>query len=155
MIKRIFIGTLAFAVVVGVLNAGDIPGVNLALNAKATASSQEGDATPAAKVTDGNYYSRWASQHRDPQWIMLDLGKPKTFSCIVLFWENAYSTDYKLEISDDGKTWKTIHVQKNGQGKIEDIYLKKNVTARYFRVYSEKRATGYGVSLHEIQLFVK
>lgn len=154
MFKKFLVGALAFSAVAGVLNAGDAPGVNLALNAKATASSRESDSLSAANVTDGNPYNRWGSQHSDPQWIRLDLGKPKTFSCIVLFWE-AHSTNYKIEVSNDGQNWKTIHVQKNGQGKIEDIYLKKNATARYVRLYSEKRATGYGVSLHEIQLFVK
>ncbi|MDR0932269.1 MAG: discoidin domain-containing protein [Victivallales bacterium] len=153
MFKRFLIGTLVAAT--AVTWAADDIIVNLALKAKATVSSQENDSLVAANATDGNYYSRWSSQRSDPQWIMLDLDKPKTFACVVLFWETAYSAEYKLEISDDGKSWKTVYEQKKGQGKIEDIYLKKSVTARYFRVYSEKRGTGYGVSLREIQLFAR
>lgn len=135
--------------------------VNLALGAKATASSTEAgdnikDGGKPSLAVDGKLDTRWGSEHRiDPSWITLDLGTAKTFQTVRLYWEGSYAKEYDLEASDDGKTWKKIYEQKEGNGKLENITLEQPMTTRYFRLLGKKRATQWGYSLWEIQLFAE
>ncbi len=139
------LGTIAYSG-----TAGEPP-VNLALGARTSASSEQ---APSQHAVDGKFDTRWDTKPNvDPGWIMLDLGSRKTFRKIHLFWENAYASEYNLEISDNGKAWRTIFVEKDGLGKFENIVLPKPVTTRYFRILGKKRATSWGYSLWEIQLF--
>lgn len=152
--KHLWTVLLAFAMIGSVWAEDDAEPVNLALGAKATSSSVESERNPGFAV-DGKLNTRWSAAYSDPQWIILDLGTPKKFQTIRLFWEAAYGKEYDLEISDDGETWKKIYEQKEGKGRMENIALEKPVTTRYFRFFGKKRGTEYGYSLWEIQLFAE
>ncbi|WP_157545628.1 discoidin domain-containing protein [Hamadaea tsunoensis] len=115
-----------------------------------TASSWEGGNAPAAAL-DGRTNTRWSSQFTDPQWMIVDLGGPATFSKIVLNWENAYGTGYHIDASTDGVAWNTIYTTTTGHGGIETLNV--NGSGRYVRFYGTARATGYGYSLWEFQVF--
>ncbi|WP_406345673.1 discoidin domain-containing protein [Streptomyces sp. NBC_00648] len=116
-----------------------------------TVSSQENGGTPAAAAVDGNDGTRWSSAFLDPQWIQVDLGAPAALGKVVLKWEAAYAKAYRIELSTDGTAWTTAYSTANGPGGTETLSI--SGTARYVRMYGTARATGYGYSLWEFQVF--
>ncbi|MEU1367737.1 discoidin domain-containing protein [Streptomyces sp. NPDC005803] len=116
-----------------------------------TASSQEHDGTPAADAVDGSLGTRWSSAASDGQWLQVDLGGAVALSKVVLRWEAAYAKSYKIELSTDGASWTTAYSTTTGAGGDETVAV--SGTARYVRMQGVKRATGYGYSLWEFQVY--
>ncbi|MEO3816543.1 discoidin domain-containing protein [Plantactinospora sp. B24E8] len=114
-----------------------------------SASSWEGGNAPAAAL-DGRTTTRWSSEFSDPQWLRVDFGGVATVDRVVLNWEGAYATGYRLETSNDGTTWTTIYSTTTGQGGVEQLTV--TGTGRYLRFHGTARATGYGYSLWEFQV---
>jgi hypothetical protein len=124
---------------------------NAAQGRPATASSTENAATPAAAAVDGNTGTRWASAFADPQWLRVDLGATATICRVVLNWEAAYATAYQLQTSTDATTWTTIHTTTTSTGGTQTLNV--TGTGRYLRLNGTARATPYGYSLWELQIF--
>ncbi|MEV4254931.1 PQQ-dependent sugar dehydrogenase [Spirillospora sp. NPDC049652] len=124
---------------------------NLALKRPATASSAEQSWYPARSAVDGNQKTRWSSKRTDPQWLRVDLGSVRQVGCVILRWEAA-ATAFQIQVSKDGRTWTTVHTRTNGNGGA-DLASFTPVQARYVRMYGTKRATKYGYSLWEMEVF--
>jgi hypothetical protein len=116
-----------------------------------TASSTESAAYPAADATDGNTATRWSSAFSDPQWLQVDLGSQATLSQVTLDWEAAYATAFQIQTSSDAATWTTIYSTTAGTGGNQTLNV--TGTGRYVRMYGTARATGYGYSLWEFQVY--
>ncbi len=123
---------------------------NIALGKNAYSSSEENAGTLTRYATDGSYTTRWGSAHSNPQWIYVDLQQGSFVGYVSLVWEAAYSSQYELQISNDGQNWETIKAV-NGLGKTELIEV--NRTTRYVRMYGLARATTYGHSLYEFEIY--
>ncbi|MGW0186281.1 discoidin domain-containing protein [Streptomyces sp. NPDC003362] len=118
----------------------------------ATASSSEGAAFAASAAVDGNLTgTRWASQWTDNQWLQVDLGTSADISRVVLTWEAAYGKAYDIQLSDNGTDWRTAKSVTAGDGGTDDLTL--SGTGRYVRLKGVTRATGYGYSLWEFQVY--
>ncbi|GGN99143.1 hypothetical protein GCM10010112_92670 [Actinoplanes lobatus] len=117
----------------------------------ATASSLESTAFPASNAVDGNTGTRWSSTFADPQWLQVDLGSTQSISQVVLNWEAAYASAFTIQTSADGSTWTNISPVTVGQNGSQTL----NVTGsgRYVRMNGTTRATPYGYSLWEFQVF--
>jgi chitodextrinase len=126
-------------------------GTNIALGRPTTASSIENAGTAAAKATDGSGVTRWSSAFSDPQWLQVDLGAVRAVHSASLQWETAYAKAYQIQVSDDGLTWNTIYSTTTGAGGTETLNFAG--TGRYIRLYGTQRATQYGYSLWEFQVF--
>ncbi len=124
---------------------------NLALNQPATASSIQSASFPASAAVDGNSGTRWSSAFSDPQWLEVDLGSTQTICQVVLQWETAYATAFQIQTSPDGTTWTTIFSTTTGTGGTQTLNV--SGTGRYIRMYGTARATPYGYSLWEFQVF--
>ncbi|HJP77320.1 MAG TPA: discoidin domain-containing protein [Pseudonocardiaceae bacterium] len=117
----------------------------------ATASSQENASFPAVNAVDGNLGTRWSSQFSDPQWLEVDLGATHTLSQVTLNWETAYATGYQIQASTDGTNWTTIYSTTTGTGGNQTIPV--SGSGRYVRIYGTARATQWGYSLWEFQVY--
>ncbi|MEV5754002.1 discoidin domain-containing protein [Actinoallomurus sp. NPDC052308] len=117
----------------------------------ATASSVESAGTPASAAVDGDTGTRWSSAFSDPQWLQVDLGASATVSQVVLTWETAYATAFQIQVSDDAATWRTVYSTTSGTGGKQTLDV--SGTGRYVRIYGTARATGYGYSLWEFQVY--
>ncbi|HET6296724.1 MAG TPA: discoidin domain-containing protein [Kribbella sp.] len=115
-----------------------------------TASSSEGAGTPATAAVDGDPTTRWSSVFSDPQWLQVDLGAAADISQLVLRWEAAYATAYRIEVSADAQTWSRVYSTTTGQGGTETLQVNGN--GRYVRFYGTQRAGGYGYSLWEFEV---
>ena len=124
---------------------------NLALDHPATASSVQSASYPASAAVDGSLTTRWSSASSDPPWLEVDLGASHTINQVVLYWENAYAKAFQIQTSPDGTTWTTIYSTTAGTGGTQTLNV--TGTGRYVRMYGTQRATGYGYSLYEFQVF--
>ncbi len=124
---------------------------NAALNKTATASSTESGAYPASDAVDGNTGTRWSSAFSDPQWLEVDLGSSQSICGVTLNWEAAYATSFQIQTSADGTNWTSIYSTTSGTGGTQNLTV--TGTGRYIRMYGTARATAYGYSLWEFQVF--
>ncbi|MFJ4674276.1 family 20 glycosylhydrolase, partial [Kitasatospora purpeofusca] len=125
---------------------------NLARNRPTTASSTETADFPAASATDGDGGTRWSSAYADPQWLQVDLGSTQAVNRVVLRWETAYGRAFRIELSDDGVTWRTVRSVTAGTGGVQDL-TGLTGSGRYLRMYGTARGTAWGYSLHEIEVY--
>ncbi|MFE6286123.1 discoidin domain-containing protein [Streptomyces sp. NPDC057877] len=143
---------LASCLTLATAPAADAAESLLSQGKRAAASSQEGDAFSAAAAFDGNLGgTRWASQWRDAEWIQVDLGERRDLSRVVLTWEAAYGKDYEIQASDNGTDWRTLRTVTGGDGGVDDVPV--SGSGRYVRMNGLARATGYGYSLWEFQVY--
>jgi hypothetical protein len=127
-----------------------VPATLLSKNKPVVASSQEGIFT-AASAVDGLADTRWSTAFTDAQWIYVDLGASSTINRVLLNWETAYGRAYQIQVSDNASSWTTIFSTTTGDGGSDDLTLAG--TGRYVRMNGIARATGYGYSLWEFQVF--
>lgn len=116
----------------------------------ATASSTEG-VFGARNAVDGDPGTRWSSAFADPQWIQIDLGARADISRVALTWEAAYATSFRIEVSDDAQAWTVLHQTATGVGGAQSLAV--SGAGRYVRMYGAQRATPYGYSLWEFQVY--
>ena len=128
---------------------------NLAQGRTATASSTQAfTSNTPAKAVDGSLGTRWSSSYNDNQWLRVDLGTARTFNRVILRWEAAYGSAYRIEVSNDGTSWQTAFSTTSGNGGVDNVTFAP-VTARYVRMYGVKRATSYGFSLYELEVYAR
>ncbi|SEF23295.1 beta-glucosidase [Amycolatopsis pretoriensis] len=116
-----------------------------------TASSTENAAFPASAAVDGDPGTRWSSLAADPQTLQVDLGASHTIDQVVLQWEAAYAKAFTLQASADGSQWSTVYSTTTGTGGTQTLPV--SGTGRYVRLTTTQRATQWGVSLWEFQVF--
>jgi beta-glucosidase len=144
------LGLAAALLVVPALHAGAATTL-LSQGKTATASSSENAGTPASAAVDGDAGTRWSSAFSDPQWIQVDLGATATVSQVILQWEAAYATAFQIQVSSDAASWTSIYSTSTGTGGTQTLTV--SGTGRYVRVYGTARATQYGYSLWEFQVY--
>ncbi|GAA3422725.1 ThuA domain-containing protein [Streptosporangium vulgare] len=129
------------------------PGVVLLSSGRpVTTSSTENGSFAGSNAVDGNGGTRWSSAFSDPQWISVDLGSARQVSRVRLNWEAAYGRAYRIETSANGTTWTQAYATTTGDGGVDDVSFTAT-SARYVRVYGTQRATPYGYSLWELEVY--
>jgi hexosaminidase len=101
---------------------------------------------------DGNTTTRWSSAYSDPQWITVDLGSTVNIGHVKLTWETAYAIAYQIQVSTDNSNWTTIKSVTGGDGGVDD-WTGLSGTGRYVRMYGTTRATQWGYSLWEFEVY--
>ncbi len=114
-----------------------------------SSASSETDEFPATAALDGDFQTRWSSGFKDDEWWQIDFAEPCVLSGLVLHWEEAFGEKYRIEVSDEGTTWRAVFEEERGDGGSDLIYFEP-VTSRFVRVHGVQRATGWGFSLWEV-----
>jgi beta-glucanase (GH16 family) len=128
------------------------PGNTLLSQGKtATASSSENAGFTAGNAVDGNTGTRWSSQFSDPQWLEVDLGASHQLSRVDLNWETAYAQAFQLQVSNDNSTWTNLTPVTAGAAGTQSLTV--SGTGRYVRMLGTQRATQWGYSLWEFQVY--
>jgi len=123
---------LAFVAVLGVVVAPAPGGV--------TASTVHSQSYQPHMAMDGRANTRWASSttfSAGGEWLMVDAGKAVSFETVTIRWETAHATHYRIEVSGDAKTWKTLATKSGGRGGTE-TFDKLAGRGRYVRVFCTK-----------------
>ena len=144
-------GTLTSSGAVVTVSGGNGP--NLALDMPAFDSTEQNAGLAAKFAFDGDLTTRWSSTAAiDPSWIAVDLGSTKVIDRVVLNWENAYASAYQIQTSPDNQTWTSVLPSIAGHGGTETVNFPSTST-RYVRMLGTQRATTFGYSLLEFQVF--
>jgi len=127
--------------------------VLLSRNRSALASSTHNAQYVATAAVDVDNGTRWSSvAGPGTQWLRIDLGAVQSINRVKLHWERAYASTYRIQTSTDGATWTDIYATRAGDGGIDDL-KRLTGTGRYVRVLALQRATAYGYSLWEAQVY--
>ncbi|UII19551.1 discoidin domain-containing protein [Fulvivirga ligni] len=125
---------------------------NIAFNRPVTVSSTENTNLAASNAVDGNGTTRWSSQYSDPQWIYVDLGEPHIIGRVNITWETALASNYQVQVSNNALDWTTVrNVQ--GNSSTNNNLTNINGTGRYVRIYGTNRATIWGYSIFELEVY--
>ena len=81
----------------------------------------------------------------------MDLGSTQNICQVGLDWEAAYAKSFQIQVSTDNVNWTTIYSTTTGTGGNQTLSV--SGTGRYIRMYGTVRATPYGYSLWEFQVF--
>ncbi|ALU93848.1 hyaluronidase [Streptomyces globisporus C-1027] len=127
-------------------------GPDLARTAKASSSGDETPDFPASAATDGDPETRWSSPVEDGAWWQTELAKPVRLGQVVLSWQDAYASRYRVQVSADGRVWRTAATVAEGRGGRESVRMDAKDT-RFIRVQGEGRATQYGYSLWSVEAY--
>lgn len=129
--------------------------INIALHKPAWSSSIQ-EPWAVKSVNDGDLNSRWGSETDvDPQWVVIDLEQDYKIVEVVLRWENAYGSEYEIQLSDDPdfNDYTVIASENNGVGGDDKISVNNDTYGRYIRMYGTSRGTPYGYSLFEFEVY--
>ncbi|MEU4361508.1 discoidin domain-containing protein [Promicromonospora sp. NPDC023987] len=126
-------------------------GESLALGRPVTTSSIDDPARTGEMAVDGNAGTRWGSGWSEPEWIAVDLGASYDLSRVVIDWETAFASGYEIQTSPDGETWTTVHTVTDGDGFFDELEV--SATGEYVRLYATERATQWGFSLYELEIY--
>ncbi|HET6711421.1 discoidin domain-containing protein [Amycolatopsis sp.] len=152
---------------------------DLALFRPVRVSSTDYAATPAEFAVDGLARtgvrgSGWRAGQGDGQWIVVDLQAACALESVVLTFEaqpgdpafddtasrsrtsgfevqSSYATAFDLDVSGDGKAWRTVFHTDDGTGGVVTIPL--SVTARWVRFTASRRSTTNPLGLNGFQVF--
>lgn len=105
----------------------------------------------SALAVDENGGTRWESAFEDPSWWSVDLGSTYNIGRVVIAWEGAYASEYEIQISSDNVNWTTIYDEDAGSGGTDDLVV--NGSGRYVRYYGTARATPWGHSFWEFEVY--
>lgn len=101
---------------------------------------------------DGSVDTRWSSSFQDNQWISVDLGVVYELFAVTVQWETAYARDYLVQSALDEPSWHTAAtVTINEPGEVQTLFPEH--FARYVRILCQTRATPWGCSILELQVF--
>lgn len=126
-------------------------GGNLAYNRPVTVSSTESPHSPGNAVdADGN--TRWSSGYADGQYYIVDLGANYDINRVRIAWEAAYGRDFQIQFSTDNSTWTTATSVWGNTSQVNDLTGVAGV-ARYVKMYGIARATEWGFSMYEFEVY--
>lgn len=93
-------------------------------------------------------------------WLAMDLGEVKTVNSVIITWERRNPTNYAIETSEDGSTWKAVKTFTSAPAEKEQIInLDNPVQTRYIRVRintfnpTAEGITWKTVSIYEFEVY--
>jgi hypothetical protein len=121
------------------------------VGAAAQASSTQFSYTPASAAIDQDWGTRWSSNFNDNEWLAVDLGSQARVDSARITWEHAFAQQYAVQ-SGTSLTgpWTTVTTV-NGRFGPQTVNL--GVTTRFLRMLGIKRATQYGYSIWELDVY--
>ncbi|MFE6195443.1 beta-N-acetylglucosaminidase domain-containing protein [Streptomyces sp. NPDC057838] len=127
-------------------------GPDLARTGTARSAADETPAFPASAAIDGDPGTRWSSPADDGAWWQVELPRPARLGRLVLRWQDAHPSAYRVQVSPDGRRWRTAAAVRDGRGGVESVRMDER-DVRFVRVQGEKRATPYGYSLWSVEVY--
>lgn len=144
---------MMFSLMIGMMPSQSASAATNVVSSKsATASSSEDSTKTPAMAIDGNPSTRWSSNYSDPQWISIELESATNINGVMLNWEVAYAKSYIIQTSTDNLNWTTVYSTTTGDGGIDHISFETK-SAKYVRMYGTERATNYGYSLWDFEVY--
>lgn len=149
---------------------------DLALNSEVKVSSSDSSAETSnpANAVDGKDNTRWGAPKTDSNpWYQINLGQQCRIDSVDLKFERAYPKSFRIQISDDGKTWKDYKTIKDWTEPGDSTEIQNpnyyanlefgnsihmdDVKTQYIRLYADAkiRDNDWGVSIYEFEVWGK
>ncbi|MFF8013353.1 beta-N-acetylglucosaminidase domain-containing protein [Streptomyces sp. NPDC007929] len=127
-------------------------GPDLARTGTARSSGDETPDFPASAANDGDPHTRWSSPVDDGAWWQVELARPARLGRVALHWQDAHPSAYRVQVSPDGRRWRTAAVVRDSRGGRENVPMDQR-DVRFVRVQGDERATVYGYSLWSAEAY--
>ncbi|MFI0962164.1 beta-N-acetylglucosaminidase domain-containing protein [Streptomyces sp. NPDC021080] len=127
-------------------------GPDLARTGTASSSADETPDFPASAAGDGDPSTRWSSPVDDGAWWQVQFAEPVRLGRLVLSWQDAHPSAYRVQVSADGRVWRTATTVNDSRGGRESLRFDEH-DVRYVRVQGIRRATAYGYSLWSAEAY--
>ncbi|MFD3516804.1 beta-N-acetylglucosaminidase domain-containing protein [Streptomyces sp. NPDC058657] len=127
-------------------------GPELLRGSTASSSGDETAGFPAAAASDGDAGTRWSSPAGPSAWWQAELSRPARLGRLELSWQDAYARAYRVQVSADGRNWRTAATVRDGRGGRETVRFDAPDT-RFVRVQGDERATRFGYSLWSVEAY--
>ncbi|RFU84890.1 hyaluronidase [Streptomyces triticagri] len=127
-------------------------GPDLARGTKASSSGDETPDFPARLANDGDPGTRWSSPVADGAWWQTELAEPVRLGQVVLTWQDAHASRYRIQVSKDGRNWRDAATVTDSRGGRESIRMDQP-DVRFLRIQGDKRATRFGYSLWSVEAY--
>ncbi|MGL1886712.1 MAG: discoidin domain-containing protein [Reichenbachiella sp.] len=152
LLNTLKVALLAVTIIAGTVSAQEFELVSG--NATATASTTESYLYEASNVVDGNSSTRWASSFSNNQELIIDLGQAENIAKVVINWEAASATYYKLQFSNNFADWSNppSYVDAGADGGLDEIVQDFGMY-RYMKIVLVERATQYGFSIFDVEVY--
>ena len=149
---------------------------DLALNSEVKVSSLDSsaEASDPANAVDGKDNTRWGAPKTDGNpWYEINLGQQCRIDSVDLKFERAYPKSFRIQISDDGKTWKDYKTIKDWTEPGDSTEIRNqnyyanlefgnsihmdDVKTQYIRLYTDAkiRDNNWGISIYEFEVWGK
>ncbi|PSL03149.1 parallel beta helix pectate lyase-like protein [Haloactinopolyspora alba] len=129
-----------------------------------TASSSDGNLPE--NTIDGDLTTRWSAKTTDPanpEWIRWDLGEVRTVGYVGIAWHQGdrRTSQFDLQVSDDGSTWTTVVDDASSSGGTTDlepvelgVAPESGLEARYVRYLGYGNSSGNDWnSVNEVRVY--
>ncbi|MFC3801542.1 polysaccharide lyase [Cohnella sp. GCM10012308] len=134
--------------------AADDPLAQLRIQPVGVTDSGHEEGNGPEKTIDGDLSTRWSAEGE--QWIRYDLGKSRALSqiSIAFFQGAARSTIFRIEVSDDGDTWRTLFDGKSS-GRFTDLepFALDDAKGRYIRLSGSGNTINKWNSITEVRIY--
>ncbi|MFE7900866.1 beta-N-acetylglucosaminidase domain-containing protein [Streptomyces sp. NPDC057424] len=127
-------------------------GPDLARTGTARSSGDETPDFPASAANDGDPETRWSSPVDDGAWWQVELARPARLGRVTLHWQDAHPASYRVQVSPDGRRWRTAATVRDSRGGREIVPMDAR-DVRFVRVQGDERATPYGYSLWSVEAY--
>jgi arylsulfatase A-like enzyme len=120
------------------------------LGVVSASSDQQGN--HPANAVDGRKNTRWAADGEAvPQWWQVEFPEKRTLSGLTIHWKNSTWFDHRIEVSDDGKTWKAVAEKKGNRVKRLVDSHDLDTAGKFLRINVEALGSGW-VSFTEVEI---
>ena len=134
---------------------------NLAYQQKATASTEYNESQGASFIIDGETSTRWASNYKNmtdaeknDQWVELELDKAVDMDTILINWEKARASKFKILASNNCVDYEEVYNYDNDARKeLIDIINLEDINAKFIKIAMSQRITNYGYSIYELEVY--
>lgn len=132
---------------------------DIACGKPATASSTADSRNAAANATDCAATSAdapWMSgvvSSGSEQWLQVNLGSGTVVDHIVVVWGADYARKFKVRVSPDGSSWRTVEKVSDGTGGTQTVSLPSGTDTQWIQLYLEQptaSAAQYAVARLEV-----
>jgi len=110
-----------------------------------------------AYAADNSPLTQWAADEEGPQYLQFDFGNRLQdrvrLKGFVIRWGKEFARAWAVQVSEDGRSWRTLKEEVSGKGGIEKIELTEPAAARWLRLECRKSGTGKGFAINELAVF--
>lgn len=106
-------------------------------------------------VNIDDYCGYWQSDANEDNYITVDLGTTTKINRVKLYWCENYGSEYKIQVSSDGKVYTDVVHVTDGTGGTVTHLLPNGTIARYVRMQGIRSSASNGYSLCEFEVYRK